>query len=577
MGVKKYQQWVRKHFPERTSGDFQELLAKTKGSKKVRRLFLDLNALIHGAVNKVYSETDEEIRASMEEAPERFWAEVAEVLTADILEIVDIVKPEYLLYLGADGAVSKAKMLQQRQRTYKSTPGSEPFNRNNVKPGTEFMATLTKNLRILLKNAMIKRWEEGEFTPGVVEFSDASRVGEGEHKIIERMADRLKVRGFEKMVDVVYSPDSDLHFLLMLNVPHRETAIIMREVHKQKEGRPKYEYFDVTGVREDLEFRGIRSKQDFSLIACFGGNDFIPALPFIKYGEGDVFEAIKTAYTETFTGVFTDDQVYGNWGNLLLYLRTLSKKAEGFLRQTAEQQLDKPDLLFNAKSGEDRRSPALKMATSIDKHRAISIETAFFDMKYNQKITGTFHSTLKLEPEEIDYDYVDEMCHAYLEGLTWVLEYYLSQGKKVNLNWSYNYHYAPNIDDLISYLERNSEPTWTRSPLNTSIVKIPFTPVEQLLAVLRADDLHLLPRVVSTLFLDKLPSLYPDEIRYDYTLVPFGKEHDGVALINFPDMQRIRTLFAAVRDDPSVIARNEVSGQVKVWPTRGHVTRSVRK
>lgn len=562
MGVKKYQSWVRDTFKQYVTNNLLKMLTHRGKTRMVNGLFLDLNAIIHAAVNQVYE--------GVEDSPDSYWGKVVEALVGEIIEIMDITEPQYLMYLGADGSVSKAKMLQQRQRSYKSA-SSEVFSRNNVKPGTEFMLTLADRLRDSLKIVMNKRKQNGEFVPGAVEFSDASIPGEGEHKIIARMKERTRLRGSEKFVDVIFSPDSDVHFLLMLNAPEGETTIIMREVHKREEGKPKYEFFDVTEIRNQLKYgveighgkSKVNTMNDFALISCFAGNDFLPALPFIKYGTGSAFDAILSSYSQTFMAKKqTPDFVYDNWINLRLFLNTLAGKAENFLAGTAKQQAK----FYNEETGEDRRSRALTMGTMSNKKDEPRFETSFFDVKYNQKITGTYHSANQLEIEDLDYDYIDEMCHAYLEGLVWVIEYYRSQGTNVNLNWAYTFHYAPNIQDLINYLDRHEEPTWKKLPLLTSVVEVPFTPVEQLLAVLRPEELNLLPRIAGALFLDKMPSLYPDKILTDYTLVPFGKEYEAIVLINFPDMLRIHALFEAIEDDPSVKARNKRHGVIKLWP-----------
>uniref|UniRef100_A0A6C0CI16 Xrn1 N-terminal domain-containing protein n=1 Tax=viral metagenome TaxID=1070528 RepID=A0A6C0CI16_9ZZZZ len=563
MGVKKYQQWVRQRFRDYHSHELGRLLVTKRGSRKVRRLFLDLNAIIHTAVNIVYDGIVDDF--------DSYWGDVVIELTAEIIAIMEIVNPVYLMYLGADGTVSKAKMLQQRQRSYRVMPKEDQFSRNNVKPGTEFMATLSHSLRESLKAALNKRKKDGDFTPAAVEFSDASIPGEGEHKILARMKSATKEGDSQKMVDVIFSPDSDLHFLLMLNVPAGDHAIIMRQVHKVEEEESKYEYFYVTEIRSKMDlgihtpmgFSKISSRNDFALISCFAGNDFLPALPFFKYGDGDVFDAILSAHSAAFKAFQSSDYVYDNWENLLKYLITLSEKEEGFLLKTSNAMTSQSSEFYDGEN--DRRSGAIELATGSGNKGEPKFETSFFDSKYNRQITGTYHHVNQLQIEELDYDYIDEMCHAYLEGLVWVVQYYRTQGKGVNLNWAYTYHYAPNLTDLISYLKRHEVPAWKRTPLLTSVIEVPFTPVEQLLAILRPEDLHLVPNIARTLFLNKMPSLYPEKVLFDYTLIPFGREHDAIVLINFPDMLSIRALFQAIEDDPSVKARNKTHNIVKIW------------
>jgi 5'-3' exonuclease len=81
------------------------------------------------------------------------------------------------------------------------------------------------------------------------------------------------------------------------------------------------------------------------------------------------------------------------------------------------------------------------------------------------------------------------MCQSYLDGLCWVLNYYL-QGPP-SWEWFYPFHYAPCASDL----------TAAAATLSASVPHItyrmdfssPLKPVEQLLSVLPAESAHALP------------------------------------------------------------------------------------
>jgi len=47
---------------------------------------------------------------------------------------------------------------------------------------------------------------------------------------------------------------------------------------------------------------------------------------------------------------------------------------------------------------------------------------------------------------------IDEMCRCWLEGAQWILLYYSEGIKAVNTQWFYPYRYAPNIIDMMRYL-----------------------------------------------------------------------------------------------------------------------------
>jgi 5'-3' exonuclease len=236
MAVKKFQGWLRKNYSNLVS----ETLGKLIADLKVRRLFFDLNALVHAAVTEVYETKDVSVQAQIKKDPSSFWKKTISTLCDELVTVILMVRPYYLVYLAADGAVSKAKILQQRQRTYRHAPGSGLFNRNNIKPGTEFMSYLSMELRIMLVQKMnnlesiieelVKQHDSikeedrtKEMTetvqalraskyngPGEIKFSDSCQKGEGEHKIIKEMREGRPVKpasDFSRMIDVIFSPD----------------------------------------------------------------------------------------------------------------------------------------------------------------------------------------------------------------------------------------------------------------------------------------------------------------------------------------------------------------------------------
>jgi 5'-3' exoribonuclease 2 len=84
---------------------------------------------------------------------------------------------------------------------------------------------------------------------------------------------------------------------------------------------------------------------------------------------------------------------------------------------------------------------------------------------------------------------LDRMCQSYLEGVCWVLNYYL-QGPP-SWQWFYPFHYSPCASDLLAAVEALSatSPTMT-FPSDHST---PIKPVEQLMCVLPAESSPALP------------------------------------------------------------------------------------
>ena len=127
-----------------------------------------------------------------------------------------------------------------------------------------------------------------------------------------------------------------------------------------------------------------------------------------------------------------------------------------------------------------------------------------------------------------DEDKLIGLTKNYIEGLQWVLYYYYRGCP--SWNWYYKYHYAPRISDLAKGLDQ----------LITFEQHTPFTPYQQLMAVLPERSKQLIPHVFRPLMYDhKSPILdfYPAEVELDKN----GKTADweAVVLLSFVDEDRL--------------------------------------
>ena len=133
------------------------------------------------------------------------------------------------------------------------------------------------------------------------------------------------------------------------------------------------------------------------------------------------------------------------------------------------------------------------------------------------------------------------VADAYLAGLTWVLEYYYRG--VASWTWYYPHHYAPTATELAGAASAaaaaRARPSFERGA--------PFSPFQQLLAVLPAASSALLPAPYRHLMLDAnspIADFYPSEFAVDME----GKraEWEGVVLIPFVDEQRLLRASASV-------------------------------
>ncbi|CAI6500461.1 AIS_HP2_G0017580.mRNA.1.CDS.1 [Saccharomyces cerevisiae] len=123
---------------------------------------------------------------------------------------------------------------------------------------------------------------------------------------------------------------------------------------------------------------------------------------------------------------------------------------------------------------------------------------------------------------------VTDLSKDYVEGLQWVLYYYYRGCP--SWSWYYPHHYAPRISDLVKGLDQDIEFDLSK----------PFTPFQQLMAVLPERSKNLIPPAFRPLMYDEqspIHDFYPAEVQLDKN----GKTADweAVVLISFVDEKRL--------------------------------------
>jgi 5'-3' exoribonuclease 2 len=158
-------------------------------------------------------------------------------------------------------------------------------------------------------------------------------------------------------------------------------------------------------------------------------------------------------------------------------------------------------------------------------------EEGYADRYYEQK----FH----VAPNDIDFRH--KVARSYVEGLCWVLAYYL-QGCP-SWTWYYPYHYAPFAADFVD--------------LDKMSVKFekgaPFKPYEQLMGVFPASSKHAIPESFHSLMTDEdseIIDFYPEDFDLDLN----GKKQSWKAVILLPFIDEKRLLDAMGRRYPLLSA-----------------------
>lgn len=175
-------------------------------------------------------------------------------------------------------------------------------------------------------------------------------------------------------------------------------------------------------------------------------------------------------------------------------------------------------------------------------------EEGYADRYYEQKF--------KVSPYDLEFRH--QVGKAYVEGLCWVLLYYM-QGCPSWI-WYYPYHYAPFAADFVDM--GNMKIEFRKGK--------PFKPYEQLMGVLPAASNHAIPEAFRGLMSDPdsdILDFYPEDFELDLNGKKFAWQ--GVALLPFIDEKRL--LDAMNRKYPLLTpeehARNETGKDVLMFST----------
>ena len=205
-------------------------------------LFLDFNCAIHPCCRKF---AKEQYTHNRKEICEKYM--IDECLS-HLIKLIKYSSPTRLVYLAIDGVAPRAKMVQQRNRRFKSikekqldneilkkcsnnnqtdketdkeNEESELWDTNSISPGTVFMAKLADALKKYFKES-----NEPYLEQLTIIISDSNEPGEGEHKILEY----IKTHQHQitpKYNIAIYGLDADLIMLSM--VSHINRIYLLRE------------------------------------------------------------------------------------------------------------------------------------------------------------------------------------------------------------------------------------------------------------------------------------------------------------------------------------------------------------
>ncbi|GLC57430.1 hypothetical protein PLESTB_001223500 [Pleodorina starrii] len=604
MGIPKFYRWLSERYPL-----LNQKLTLTEGPPEIDNLYLDMNGIIHNCTHAnrkdIGGVTEEDMMLKV----------------FDYLEkLIQIVRPQKLLFMAIDGVAPRAKMNQQRSRRFKSAMErlkneeeqrrkgepvpDDPFDSNCITPGTEFMARLGKHLRFFIRRKMAEDplWQK----PTVV-FSGHEVPGEGEHKIMEYIRWEKRQPSYQpNQRHCMYGLDADLVMLSL--VSHEPHFCLLREVVSytgQGRGQPAREVlenpcaenfilFQIGLLREyfELEFGNIklpfpldleRIVDDYVLMCMLVGNDFLPALPTLDIAEG-ALNKLMDMYKE----------VLPSLGGYLTYAGDLDRRRlEVLLERIGQMELQV--LEERAQDAEFMESKRAKRAARMGGGQRSQLDEIDAGMRslavggppgsrgnlLNQALEpgpgpGAAQQQQQQGPTMMSRE-ARQMMMAGLgdQGLQmWKDRYYseklhaygsedrrtVAEHYIAGLHWVLEYYYR-GVASWDWYYPYHYAPM-ASDMVNLDVIQVafaqgsPFRPFEQLLAVLPAASSKLLPPPFRVLMMD------PESPIIDFYPASFevdmeGKRADWEGVVLVPFVDEIRLLEAARSVKAAVLSPEE--------------------
>lgn len=395
----------------------------------IEYLFFDYNSLIHPCAQKVLLTIDRNDEDDIENAI------ISE--TIDYTRYIISIMRAKKVYIMIDGIPPMGKLIQQRERRYKSyffkkyqvneskeNPGVF-WDSNCISPGTKFM----KRLKIGL--------DKLSFELSNIIISDSLEIGEGEHKIM-RLLNNLE-KCDEKVM--IYGLDSDLIMLSLMN-KFSDKIMLLRDnadrgfsyvnISKLK----SCVYRDITkDVTKTFEIN--RIIDDYILICFLLGNDFIGHIPSLTIKDNGM-NVINKCYIKTITKhldylVNKKDNTI-NKNIFLTFIGELSNLEDYYYKKIykyteySDVQVTNNDNIYY--------------------YRDNYIDFSGAPKEYKRAYYIYYNNSCSKKK-------IDDYCKEWLDSINWIYGYY---NNHVHDNWNsfYKYNRSPFISDIYNYLKNNN-------------------------------------------------------------------------------------------------------------------------
>ena len=477
---------------------FGEIISKSQVSKRFNivvdklpvtcsRFFLDFNSIIHPCSAQVVSKLNQKVDVN-----DALYSKIFDSIASYTLKLIDITQPTDCLYIAIDGIAPRAKMHQQRKRRFMSAQRNKAistfkakhripdtqWDSNCITPGTDFMLKLDKYLITEFKDVVQTKY------PTLKNFivSGSNEIGEGEHKMIHYI--KKNELNLDNGGDVIYGLDADL---IMLSLTTEERNIVlMRESQdfgqNQSSSKVPFKYLDINNLRDGIyDTLGYKTDQnvinDYVFMCYLLGNDFIPALSFLKIKEGAV-DVLVECYKKVVNNpditnhsvIYKENNKYyvnvDLLTNLMFALKNKEDEMFSYVIENYNNALPRPQKNFNTIM-QNIKNYNPQLTTKEIQERAVrefSLDLEEYPLRNKYLIEINPKTDKKWRNTYYHYifgsnsiDNIKNICKKYLEGLLWITNYYFDLS--ASHDWYFHYHYAPCVSDLHKYLMSLDEET----------------------------------------------------------------------------------------------------------------------
>lgn len=453
-------------------------------SQRADYLMFDFNSLLH-PLTAEYLKT----RLDLNESVEHIDVNSIMYSLEYTRKIVEQVDPRLGVYIVLDGVAPRAKLKQQRHRRFKSCyieKRTRVWDSNKITPGTEYMHKLDEILKRFCN-------QHG------YNYSSWKEPGEGEHKIFKILSTKGLIKQDETVY--IYGMDADLIILSLLYSQHYKVVLFRDDPSKREESLKEQEQkVDTVNIDKLKRFivRDLRPNEkrpdikrlvnDYSLLMCLVGNDFLENIPTLYILDGSL-DLILDIYRQLDKYITTESGEI----NYKVFLEVLYKLA-------------KNELFVYSRWCE--KQVKFKEQEQLD----ILEEEAQVTIYNNSKLMGRSQSEIKKRYYTF-YNIEDPIKTAenYVRGLQWVMGYY-NNHRHNNWSYVYEYHTSPFLSDIIQYIKQGVDKT-------LFIEDKPVKPLQQLFLVLPETSLKALVKSEDKYKIDTLLNIEWIKGYFDCNLV----------------------------------------------------------